>query len=418
MFNFPKEFSFETFKSLKSFKKRISYCNLKLYKLGAGSSRVVYMIDPSTAIKVAKNEKGVAQNDVENDGELQKIGLFPEIYDADDKGNWLIVQLADKAKLQDFDDILGVRFDFICAYIDYLRSLYTEYTDDWKGWKTLDYEQKFNEISLSDDYYGSIYEKLESYLSNFVIENVGDLKRIANWGVVNENGKRNLVIVDAGFNDEVAKTYYGGKKEKLIWESLNEEFDFGEFLISVYEDYPAGDLLSEFMIDKHNGVTEKQWDVIPKDQYKNLLQRYMDAPTPEAARIPKNIVDRWFNDIIVHNTITIEYITAFAGHSQWFPVDEVNDYFEKDFSGYEDCAEFLDRIGFYDWCVLPDGSDAWSDYGLGPLYNIIKEYRDDMEGWEILLLINRCLDVYHYRGDLASAFIEGGHRTCIEISSR
>ena len=280
----------------------------------------------------------------------------------------------------------------------------------------MDYEQKFNEISLSDDYYGSIYEKLENYLSNFVIENVGDLKRIANWGVVNDNGERNLVIVDTGFNDEVAKTYYGGKKVKLIWESLNEEFDFGEFLVSAYEDYPEGDLLSEFMIDKKNGVTEKQWDVIPKDQYKNLLQRYMSAPTPEAARIPKNIVDRWFNDIIVHNTITIEYITAFAGHSQWFPVDEVNDYFEKDFSGYDDGSQFLERIGFYDWCVLPDGSQAWSDYGLSPLYKIIEEYRDDMEGWEILLLINRCLDVYHCRGDLASAFIEGGHRTCTEIS--
>ena len=120
MFNFPKEFDFNIFKSLKSFKKRISYCNLKLYKLGAGSSRAVYMIDHSTAIKVAKNEKGVAQNDVENDNELQKIGLFPEIYEADNDGNWLIVQLAEKAKLKDFEDILGVRFEFICEYIDYI----------------------------------------------------------------------------------------------------------------------------------------------------------------------------------------------------------------------------------------------------------------------------------------------------------
>jgi len=418
MFNFQKEFDFDIFKSLRSFKKRIDYCNMKLYKLGAGSSRAVYMIDPSTAIKVAKNEKGVAQNDVENDSELQKIGLFPEIYEADNDGNWLIVQLAEKAKLKDFEDILGVRFEFICAYIDYLRSLYTEYTDDWTGWKTLDYEQKFNEISFSDDYYGSIYEKLESYLSNFVIESVGDLKRIANWGVVNENGKRNLVIVDAGFNDDVAKTYYGGKRAKLIWESLNEEFDFGAFIVSAYEDYTIFDLFSEFEKDKKNGIEKRKWNVIPKEQYGNLLRRYMNAAEPEFARIPENIVDRWFRNIILTNTMTIEYITALAGHSGWFPVDDVNDYFQKDFSGYEDGCEFLDRIGFYDWCVLPDGSNAWSDYGLTPLYKIINEYDPRMEGWQILLLINRCLDVYHWRGDLASAFIEGGYKTCTEISSR
>jgi hypothetical protein len=40
-----------------------------------------------------------------------------------------------------------------------------------------------------------------------------------------------------------------------------------------------------------------------------------------------------------------------------------------------------------------------------------------MSGEDILILINRCLDIGHQRGDLASAFIEGGSRTCSEISS-
>lgn len=414
MFNFPKEFDFDTFNSLRSFKKRIDYCNLKLYKLGAGSSRAVYMIDPSTALKVAKNEKGIAQNDVEDDSELQKIGLFPEIYDSDPNGIWLIVRLAEKAKAQDFEDILGVRFDFICAYIDYLRSIYSTH-NTWTGWNTLDYEKTFNEIRLSDDYYGSIYDELEEYLSNFTIENVGDLKRLSNWGVVEDNGTRRLVIVDAGFNDEVFKNHYSGKKFRRVLESLDNDYDFGDFIVSMYEEYSDYDLLSEFESDKANGIRQKHWDVIPKEQYKNLLLRYMNAPSPDAARIPKDIVDKWFRDIIVHNTIAIEYITAFAGHTQYFPIDTVEDYYDTNLDGV-DYYDFLDRKGFYDWCVLPDGSDAWSDFGLSPLYNIIKEYRANMEGWEILLLINRCLDVWHHRGDLASAFIEGGHRTCAEIS--
>ena len=127
MVNYPSSFDLAAFRKLKSLQKMIHYCNLKLYKLGAGSSRCVYQIDPSTALKVAKNEKGVAQNDVENDSFLQGIGLFPEIYDADPNGRWLEVELAEKAKLRDFEDILGVRFEFVCAYIEYLSSIYSAY---------------------------------------------------------------------------------------------------------------------------------------------------------------------------------------------------------------------------------------------------------------------------------------------------
>lgn len=417
MANYPQSFDLAAFRKLKSMKKMIRYCNFKLYKLGAGSSRCVYQIDPSTALKVAKNDSGIAQNDVENDSFLQKIGLFPEIYDADPNGRWLEVELAEKAKLRDFEEILGVRFEFVCAYIEYLNSIYSAY-DNWTGWKTIDYEKKFNEISFSDDYDGSLWEKLETYLSNTTIEAIGDLERISSWGVITRNGKRELVIVDSGFNDDVAQKYYGGKKVKLVWECLNEEYDFGNILISAYEDFPEGDLLYEFKDDKENGIGQRKWSVIPAEQYENLLKRYMSAATPELARIPKNVVDRWFEDIILKNTIAIEYITAFAGHSQWFPVDEVNDCFGKDFHGYDDGSEFLDRIGFYDWCKLPDGSDAWTDFGLSPIYKIVQEYRPDMEGYEVLLLINRVLDVWHHRGDLSSAFIEGGKSTCDKISGK
>ena len=55
---------------------------------------------------------------------------------------------------------------------------------------------------------------------------------------------------------------------------------------------------------------------------------------------------------------------------------------------------------------MPDGSPAWSDYGLKPLWNILDEYKEVMTIEQVLVLVNRCLDVYHQQGDLASAFIE------------
>lgn len=77
---------------------------------------------------------------------------------------------------------------------------------------------------------------------------------------------------------------------------------------------------------------------------------------------------------------------------------------------------FLDNIGLYDWMVLPDGSDAISDFGLEPLFRIIEEYKENSTPEETLVIINRALDVYHCRGDLSSAFIVGGRKSLSQIS--
>jgi len=206
--------------------------------------------------------------------------------------------------------------------------------------------------------------------------------------------------------------YFGTMPFTLKEEKLNESF---EDIMDIYEDYQIYDLLSEFETDKKNGVTVKQWNLIPSQQYHTLLKRYMASP--EMARIPYNIVYNWFMNIIVPNAISIEYITELAGHTQYFPKEDVSDYFGTDINGYKDGSEYLDSIGFYDWCKLPDGSDAWSDYGLEPLFKIINEYTPNSSAEEILVLINRCLDVVHCRGDLSSAFIQGGKKSCDYISN-
>ena len=78
--------------------------------------------------------------------------------------------------------------------------------------------------------------------------------------------------------------------------------------------------------------------------------------------------------------------------------------------------DFFDEIGLYDTMVLPDGSDAISDYGLRPLFEIIDKYDDQLPPEEVLVLVNKCLDIYHCRGDLASAFIVGGSKSLTAIS--
>lgn len=57
-------FSFETLTSLSSYKKRIAYCKQMLGQpIGNGSSRIVFQISDERVLKVAKNQKGIAQNE-------------------------------------------------------------------------------------------------------------------------------------------------------------------------------------------------------------------------------------------------------------------------------------------------------------------------------------------------------------------
>lgn len=137
----------------------------------------------------------------------------------------------------------------------------------------------------------------------------------------------------------------------------------------------------------------------------------------ENARIPERIVDEWIQ-IICNNLVELVYMTELAGHSQSFPYDDCEDVFGDniDWTSYEEASEYLDDIGFYDWCRLPDGSDAISDYGIKPITDILQELSPNSTPEEKLIIINRCLDVAHCRGDLASTFIEGGKSSCAAIS--
>ena len=167
-------------------------------------------------------------------------------------------------------------------------------------------------------------------------------------------------------------------------------------------------------------------------------------------KFPTKYVYQWFG-IIMKNTAIIRAITSLAGHDMGFPTDdaffnsreEFDEYkkslvhkgsFSPDFGwiGQEEddfdegqevdddeaAGQYLEDNGYYDKMTLPDGSSAWSDYGIRPLEEIIFQYSDSLEPEKVLVLINKALDVTHQRGDLASAFIEGGWNTLSTISNK
>ncbi len=193
---YPQSFDMEYFKSLNSFAARVRYCNEKLQRLGSGSSRVVYLIDDNTVLKLAKNKKGIAQNQLEAEAWHSMYGIFAEVYETEPNGLWIEMQRARKAKKSDFKNITGHTFEEFVNYVMAYRECYTRH----RGWR------HYDEPNWEDYEDSEFFSDVQSFLGDTGLESVGDFVRISSWGVVNND---ELVMVDYGLNDDIYETYYG-----------------------------------------------------------------------------------------------------------------------------------------------------------------------------------------------------------------
>lgn len=189
------------------FKKRIEYAKSKAKRLGGGSGRVAFEIPYSgrkTVLKVAKNRKGMAQNE-------QEIGLFNAadmlgaagevvvpMIDYDENSSqptWIHVEHARKLKSeQEFKRLTGFELRDILMYAANLTS-----NRSLPMARDKKFDDEFKD-SIWDNEYGS---DLVSFIGNTELH-LPDLMRASNWGVF--NGKP--VIIDLGLSDDIYKQYY------------------------------------------------------------------------------------------------------------------------------------------------------------------------------------------------------------------
>ena len=183
------------------FAKRIKYARERAAKLGAGSSRVAFVIPyqgRQTVLKVAKNRKGVAQNEAEvdmlKDYYLQSLNItIPMIdYDtANSEPTWIHTEFAQKAKDSDFIKACGGRLDDLVA-----NALRASGRQGLRG-----HYSAGNPDKVDDE--NELAYGLANLIGNYDIPS-GDFRRLVNWGIY--NGKP--VIIDLGLSSEVMKTYY------------------------------------------------------------------------------------------------------------------------------------------------------------------------------------------------------------------
>lgn len=209
----PSEWDTDQFKPGSTFKQRLAYALERAKKIGTGSSRVAMIIEYEgrpTVLKIAKNKKGLAQNEVEasvlDDRYANQLGILIPFIDADPQNNpptWIHTELAQKATERQICRLIG------CDDLNQLVNMaYAQMgiIPRWNPRKYKDYIDMFHKKGLTDEQIENIQDYANALVDlhmSFSME-LDDFSRAANWGIY----KGKPVIIDLGFDTNVKKTYY------------------------------------------------------------------------------------------------------------------------------------------------------------------------------------------------------------------
>ena len=172
---------------LENYNSRKKYADRNLKYLSSGSSRLIYLTNKNTVIKLVKNKKGLAQNKVE--ANLKTSSKFINTCLNFSKDYiWIETNFLENLTEKEFAEFTGLNFkDFGEA----IRS----------GLKNKDISDKFPEIKKS-----KIYKDIVGVGKKYKLMG-GDIARISNW----RSKDKRPILSDLGLNKEVYKEFYEDK---------------------------------------------------------------------------------------------------------------------------------------------------------------------------------------------------------------
>lgn len=199
---YPPTWNIDEFKKLNSFNKRIQYCERNLQKISSGSSRIVYKIDDTKVLKLAKNKKGMGQNEVEVGFSKDYLwdGIVAKIFDYDQNDLWVEMELARKVSPKKFYEIVGFPFEQYCNAILYHED---EQKPQSKYRIKRSKPENYDKMWDDNEFMYSIFDIIGSY--DFP---AGDLCKLSSYGLVNRNGQDEIVLIDYGLTNDVYDSYY------------------------------------------------------------------------------------------------------------------------------------------------------------------------------------------------------------------
>lgn len=174
--------------AIKDFEDRVEFAKEHWKLLGEGSSRTAFEIDEKLIIKVAYNEKGIAQNKVEMDPKAQRPCTLPMVM-ADAEGKWIILVNTEPLKKEEFKQCIGFGFE------QFMNALFYKFNNESDQW------------SPPKDYEEIEENSLFNCLSDLIFktdQQIGDIDKISSWRKL--DGKP--VLADYGLSRDVFHDYY------------------------------------------------------------------------------------------------------------------------------------------------------------------------------------------------------------------
>lgn len=230
-------FNLRDFKALKSIDARVEYAGRILPHMGTGSSRIVFALSGGKVLKIARNKKGIAQNQAEIDVylKLDQAGLgqfVATIFDYDPKNTWVLAQIAKPFPETDdgeeqFEQASGISwamFDSIAHRLGHfgmkLANIYRDMKDSIQS--NINRYQDRDDMSTADEKYlnynlermenlehavkanPKLLKALEFMLGTLKLAQ-GDVVKVDHWGTTIDG---RVVLVDYGATMDVIHKFY------------------------------------------------------------------------------------------------------------------------------------------------------------------------------------------------------------------
>lgn len=197
--DYPTNFDREVFKTLRSFKERVKYCEENLQRISSGSGRIVYKIDNERVLKLAKNEKGAAQCEVEIQWGSEKYysDILAHTFDYHQDGFWVEMELARKVNKNTFIKTFGFSVDTLGMYL-------RNFEEENKGKRRIFDIDKGVESILDES-------EFVNQIRSFMMDSdsgAGDLGKLSTYGLVTREGSDSIVLIDFGLTNNIYSNYY------------------------------------------------------------------------------------------------------------------------------------------------------------------------------------------------------------------
>jgi hypothetical protein len=182
-------FEFNKFKGFHDIHKQFEYANSFLDRIGFGSSRIVYIYSSKYVLKIALDQKGLAQNEAEVDvyTNPKTKAIVTKIVNYDDKNyNWLVSEMVDPLVNPKQFEATGTDWKTFVEDVKKLLSA-SDKNEDTTSIEASEFSKKV----------------VDTIISNQLM--IADIRTLNHWG---KTADGRIVLLDYGYNKDVHIKHY------------------------------------------------------------------------------------------------------------------------------------------------------------------------------------------------------------------